>query len=1288
MKVGFSAFTSMASTFVNRVAVKAEKAVTSKNMEKSLRMEKILSIQSTPQEDYNALRDRWTPGTCEGLLSHDKIAAWMRHSASAGILWLHAGPGSGKSIKAAFLIDFLESAGESCQYWYFKHDDALKRSLNVFLRSLTYQVSRDVPTFQMAILKLAEDGAYNGKTGTRQLWKTLFESNLFSMHLEKPLYWVIDAVDEAESANDVISMIKTVPITVPIRIIILSTELPSITTALNRAPLTVPIDSVSVENNQEDIRLFVEREVVYLPGDTDFHSTVQEQLTARAEGSFLWVHLALQELLQIHSQDHLEQILDELPSGMDSMYRRMEASIVQLTKASDRTLSKTLLTWATYGKRPLHIDELLYVLKAKFPSLFDLRTSIAQVCGHFVIVDPSDRVSLIHSTARKYLRHVVNLPFTLEMQAAHEGLLDTCMQTLLDPRLRSKLRKGELPAFCDYASTSWAYHLARVSVDSVSTLGTLVKFFSGPSVLLWIETLAVSSQIGNMIYASATLTRYIERRRRSEAEKSPLLHRLSDLKLLEVWALDLLKVVGKFGDHLLQDPSAINNTIPQLCPQNSALYNQFGKSTFSHISVSGLSIMEWDDLSSRLVIDSSHQASMIRCSARCLAVSTIAKTIMVWHTFTFEKILSLSLDENIFSITLDSLGTRLVSYGPRTTTVWSLPLGQELFQISNEPRIKPLALQFTTDEASLLMCSDTCQFSKLCLEDPTPKWERVFPGIFTGEESVQGAFTNTPASLTFNYDMTHVAIAYRGAPLEIWDLDSNTLISRCKRINRSGPKRTQQWSGVNRVLWHPVDHEVLGLYTDGAVFKWQPLTEAHSELPETPDSTPTDIQISPNGSMFLTSDVNGAVKIHSYHDFVTIYQLSSEDTVTALCFSHDSQCFFDIRGSYCNVWEPNVLIRSSDFPSNDIESDIRSMSSVSLIASEAWVDPVVPITCMVPNAQGDLLCWGDEEGTVILYDIKSDSKLQVATSPVGMGIERIVWSDDGRYLAYEDLGRRVIVFFLTQTSIPKATLNVERVLDKKLNLKGGITQTLILAANPPTIIAFGQSNAQIWNIHRGMVEGDRTVDILPNLHSWTPDPRDPERLFAFKQNGISSFAMDSQLVEPIRKWTINPFTDTGERRINRGMVSSNGQYVMLESFRHGLKSPEVWLFQAPGLDSATETVVAIQLPSSVSVDVERPLNILGSNLFVFIDKSFWICTWRFDFKTLSILSGQKLGDTYNELRDSNTRAKLSIVRHFFLPRDWLNASSLELCTILSDGTFLCPRKGEVAVIRSEIGSEW
>lgn len=97
----------------------------------------------------------------------------------------------------------------------------------------------------------------------------------------------------------------------------------------------------------------------------------------------------------------------------------------------------------------------------------------------------------------------------------------------------------------------------------------------------------------------------------------------------------------------------------------------------------------------------------------------------------------------------------------------------------------------------------------------------------------------------------------------------------------------------------------------------------------------------------------------------------------------------------------------------------------------------------------------------------------------------------------------------------------------------------------------------------------------------------------------------------------------------------------------------------------------IPIPADICATIEKPLNVLPRDSFVFLDRSFWICTWR-------------LGSS----SPSGNLTTGSVMRHFFLPRAWVNAESLRSIQILADGTVLCPRRGEVAVIRSNLGADW
>lgn len=59
----------------------------------------------------------------------------------------------------------------------------------------------------------------------------------------------------------------------------------------------------------------------------------------------------------------------------------------------------------------------------------------------------------------------------------------------------------------------------------------------------------------------------------------------------------------------------------------------------------------------------------------------------------------------------------------------------------------------------------------------------------------------------------------------------------------------------------------------------------------------------------------------------------------------------------------------------------------------------------------------------------------------------------------------------------------------------------------------------------------------------------------------------------------------------------------------------------------------------------------------FLDHQYWLCTWEADtdFSTFK--------------------------RDFFLPKDWLSPSTLQLAALSLHGTFLCPKNGEVAIVK-------
>ena len=83
--------------------------------------------------------------------------------------------------------------------------------------------------------------------------------------------------------------------------------------------------------------------------------------------------------------------------------------------------------------------------------------------------------------------------------------------------------------------------------------------------------------------------------------------------------------------------------------------------------------------------------------------------------------------------------------------------------------------------------------------------------------------------------------------------------------------------------------------------------------------------------------------------------------------------------------------------------------------------------------------------------------------------------------------------------------------------------------------------------------------------------------------------------------------------------------------------------------------------------MEMSIGILYEKTLVFLDKDFCMCT-------LGLIS------------TAITRLHRDIKRHYSIPQDWIGMESLKQCCMMQDGTLLCSKYGEVAVLKSDLGA--
>jgi WD40 repeat protein len=191
------------------------------------------------------------------------------------------------------------------------------------------------------------------------------------------------------------------------------------------------------------------------------------------------------------------------------------------------------------------------------------------------------------------------------------------------------------------------------------------------------------------VTVSALLNKFIRQRRKADVIKPPDLHRLPELSLLETWALDLLKVTAKFGNHLNSHPEAIYKYIPPLCSQNSMLYQISAKKPTATISVAGLSYMDWDDCLAR-VSDGSDSALHVAVSARFLAVANDSPNgkIQLWSNVIFQEHRGFSPGEPICCISFSQSGSLLACNGLDNTFVWRVSDGSLIVALKRTRRLE------------------------------------------------------------------------------------------------------------------------------------------------------------------------------------------------------------------------------------------------------------------------------------------------------------------------------------------------------------------------------------------------------------------------------------------------------------------------------------------------------------------------------------------------------------------------------------------------------------------------
>jgi hypothetical protein len=161
----------------------------------------------------------------------------------------------------------------------------------------------------------------------------------------------------------------------------------------------------------------------------------------------------------------LKEALENLPKGLNDMYQAIWDRIFLKQDKQRQVIACTALTWITYAKELLDVDELVHAVAVDldpdisdidFDDLIDVDTLLSSCLGLLVVNEENGTIRLVHETTQTYLESRFN------KVDANLSVAKTCLKYLgfpLELFEASFLGRIEKYRVAPYAARYWADHI-------------------------------------------------------------------------------------------------------------------------------------------------------------------------------------------------------------------------------------------------------------------------------------------------------------------------------------------------------------------------------------------------------------------------------------------------------------------------------------------------------------------------------------------------------------------------------------------------------------------------------------------------------------------------------------------------------------------------------------------------------------------------------------------------------------------------------------------------------------
>ncbi|KAL1644350.1 hypothetical protein SLS61_008857, partial [Didymella pomorum] len=817
------------------------------------------------------------------VLDNATYQQWQQDPHSR-LLWIKGDPGKGKTMLLCGIIDELKKSTNNVFFFFCQGTDSRLNSATAVLRGLIYLLVKQQPRLTCHLRK-RYDQAGASLFQDANAWVALSEMFACMVQNEdlKTSYLAVDALDEcAMDLPKLLDLIvRTAASTSRVKWLVSSRNEGHIERKLRSVGDKAKLSLELKQNADQVARVvdaYIDHKLSCLESleEHDLREQVRDELRRKANGTFLWVALMMQELEKPESWDPLA-VVEEAPAGLPQLYDRMMDQVQRLS-LRNADICRSLLCTAAVAYRPLYLAEIgsLRSLPCRATALAETVRKVVAMCGSFLTIR-EEQVYLVHQSAKDYLSNKMRAAALPSESKMHHDLFTRSLELMSSTLKRDMYSLGKLGFSIDEAETPhpdplatvryscvyWIDHLydskPRSWADGVDDLkvGGAINEFIKKKYLYWLEGLSLCRSIGKGVVSMAKLCLLAQ-----EMQDASKLTKLAQL------AQDASRFVMYHKGVIESYPLQTYVSALLFSPTESVTRRLFQHEEPKGVTVKPAMSDGWSACLQTLEGHSRYVSSVaFSHDSSKLASASLDNTVKVWDASSGACLQTLEgHSSSVRSVAFSHDSSKLASASwDYTVKVWDASSGACLQTLEGHSSYVE-SVAFSHDSSKLASAS----------YDKTVKvWDASSGACL---QTLEG-HSSSVRSVAFSHDSSKLASASHDKTVKVWDASSGACLQTLEGHS----------SDVYSVAFSHDSSKLASASYDNTVKVWGASSGAYLQTLEGHSSAVSSVAFSYDSSKLASASDDKTVKVWDASSGACLQTLEGHSSsVRSVAFSYDS----------------------------------------------------------------------------------------------------------------------------------------------------------------------------------------------------------------------------------------------------------------------------------------------------------------------------------------------------------------------------------------------------------------